>query len=347
MKLLVFFTLLTKAFSDIVFSISAQPFSFQCVNNKLSIFGLNMFIKGSVNNIPFALPMDELGLPTINMDWFVNGNSASQLSVLNSFNIDNSITSQNRWSFQLKDDQPNIGAGTVQLGPCVQGTTYSITASFSSTSFITGVGFPALNLPPASGVPVIVNNLSPQNIPGNPAATTQITTQVTTNLRTTIPTTPPLTTKTVSSIIFSISAQLFNYQCVNNKLSIFGLNMFVKGSINGIPFNLPMIELGLPIIDMVWFVNKNPASLSVLNIFNVDNSQISQNKWTFMLKDDQGNIGAGTIQLGPCVKGVTYVISAAFSSNSFITGVGVPALNLPPATGVPVIVNNLAPQNRQ
>ena len=346
MKLPVLFTLLTKALSQIVFTFTAQPFSGQCVNNKLSIFGLNLFIKGSVNGISFVQPMGELGLPIVNMDWFVNGNPANQLAVMQNFNVDGSTTSGNRWSFQLKDDQPNIGAGIITLGPCVQGTMSSVTASFSTTSFIVGVGFPSLNLPPASGVPSIVNNLSPQNIPGGTTAIPQVITSSVIPLPTTTtllrPTTlvPPLPTTT--GIVFTISSVRLNKQCVNGKLSVFGLNMSVKGSVNGVVFNLPMGEIGLPIINMNWFVNGNPANqLVVLQSFNVGGSTTNQNTWTFQLQNDQPTIGAGTITLGPCVQGTIYTITVSLATTSFIVGVGVPQSGIPPASGVPVIVNNL------
>ena len=161
MKLFILFGLITNVLSNIIFSFSAQPFSNQCVNNKLSIFGLNMFIKGNINGIPFNLPMAELGLPVINMNWFVNGIPANQLMVMQNFNVNNSMTSGNIWTFQLKNDQSNIGAGTITLGTCNQGIIYSITVSFSTTSFISGIGIPTLGIPPVSGIPVIINNLIP------------------------------------------------------------------------------------------------------------------------------------------------------------------------------------------
>ena len=157
MKLFLLSSLVTSVLSNIIFAFSAQPFNIQCVNNKLSIFGLNMFVKGTVNGIPFNLPMGEIGLPVINMNWFVNGNPANQLTVMQNFNIDNSIISGNIWTFQLKDDQSNIGAGTITLGSCIPGVTYSITTSFSTTSFISGVGVPSIGIPVASGIPIIVN----------------------------------------------------------------------------------------------------------------------------------------------------------------------------------------------
>ena len=326
MKISILFGIITQAFSQIIFSISSQPFNTQCINNKLSIFGLNMFIKGSVNGVNFNLPMGEIGLPIINMDWFVNGNAVNQLTVMQIFNVDNSMTSGNRWSFQLKDDQPNIGAGIITLGQCVKGTPQTITVSFSTTSFLVGAGFPSLNLPPASGVANIINNLDPRNI--NNGFTT---TPTNTFLRTT---TAPTTTK-LSNIMFSISGQPMVLQCVNNKLSIFGFNMFVKGSVNNVPFNLPMAEIGLPTINMEWFVNGNIALLTLSSIFNVDNSSVVGNIWSFQLKDDQGNIGAGVIQLGSCVQGIVQKVTVKFSSTSFLVG-----------SGAPTIVNNLAPQNR-
>ena len=330
MKRFTFFTLFTTVLSQITFTFTSLPLNMQCVNNKLSVFGLNMFVKGSINGIPFSLPMGELGLPVINMDWFVNGNPTNQLAILQSFNVDGSITNGNRWTFQLKDDQPNIGAGTITLGPCNQGAVPIVTATLSTTSFIVGVGFPSLNLPPASGVPTIINNL-------NFGANTQ---PATTFLRTTTTISTLSTITPTPTIIFTISSTPFNKQCVNNKLSVFGLNMFVKGSVNGVPFNLPMSEIGLPIINMNWFVNGNPANqLVVARPFNIDGTTTSNNIWTFQLQNDQSTIGAGTITLGPCIQGTVYTITVSFSTKSFIVGVGVPGLKIPPASGIPVIIN--------
>ena len=334
-------TLISKTISQIVFTFTAQPFGNQCVNNQISIFGLNMFVKGSVNGVQFSLPMEELGLPVINMDWFVNGNPANQLVVLQNFNVDGSMTIGNRWIYQLKDNQPNIGAGIITLGPCQPQA--RVTASFSTTSFIVGVGFPSLNLPAASGVPIVINNFAPQN---NNAVITTTTLPVitTTTLPVITTTTSFLRSTSPSSIIFTITSTRFNKQCVNNKLSVFGLNMFIKGSVNGIPFNLPMAEIGLPVINMNWFVNGNPANLlTVLQTFNIDGSVTNGNMWTFQLKNDQPTIGAGTITLGPCTQANlgTMIITASFSSTSFIVGVGVPGLRIPPASGVPMIMNNL------
>ena len=195
MKLYIYFSLITQALSSIIFTISSTPFQYQCVNNVLSIFGTNMFIKGNVNGVQFALPMEEIGLPIINMDWFVNG-VPTPVNIIGSFNVNNIQTSQNRWSFQLQDDQPNIGAGTIQLGPCIQNTIYSITADFTSDSFISGVGVPELNIPPASGIPLIINNLAPENI-YTPGQTTPATTTPTPSTTTPTPstTTPATTTK--------------------------------------------------------------------------------------------------------------------------------------------------------
>jgi hypothetical protein len=351
MKLSLLLTLVSQALSQIIFTFSSPPFGNQCVNNLLSIFGLNMSVKGSINGISFNLPMGELGLPIINMDWFVNGIPANQLAVAQNFNVGGSTTSGNRWSFQLQDDQPNIGAGIITLGPCVQGTTSTVTASFSTTTFIVGVGFPSLNLPAAIGIPTIINNLAPQNIQGG-GITQPTTTFLRTTLPTSLPTSLPTTTlptttlptsSTLSKIIFTFTSVPLNKQCVNNKLSVFGLNMFVKGSVNGIPFNAPLSQIGLPVINMNWFFNGNAVNpIVVLQTFNVDGSMTSGNTWTFQLKNFQGNIGASVITLGSCVQGSTLpLITVTFSTTSFLTGTGVPNQGIPSASGIPTIVNNL------
>ena len=351
MRLSLFFTIIPQIMSQIIFNISAAPFSSQCVNNMISVFGLNLFIKGSINGIPFSLPMGELGLPVIDMDWFVNGTPANQLMVQQSFNVDGSVTNGNRWSYQLRDDQPNIGAGIITLGPCVMPPPPQprITVSFSTTSFINGVGFPSLNLPPASGIPIIINNLAPQNNNVIPTTLSSTSSTATSSTATTIlPTTTTTTTTTMlrkNQIIFTFSSTRFNKQCVNNKLSVFGLNMFIRGSVNGVAFTMPMTEIGLPIMNMNWFVNGSPANpLVVLQTFNVDGSTINGgNTWTFQLKNDQPTIGAGTITLGPCIQRGIYTITVTLSTNSFINGLGVPNLGIPIASGVPVIVNNITP----
>jgi len=277
------------------------------------------------------------------MDWFVNGLPANQLAVAQNFNVGGSTTSGNRWSFQLQDDQPNIGAGIITLGPCVQGTTSTVTASFLTTTFIVGVGFPSLNLPAASGIPTIINNLAPQNIQGGGGITQPTTTFLRTTLPTSLPTTSLPTSSALSKIIFIFTSVPLNKQCVNNKVSVFGLNMFVKGSVNGIPFNAPLSQIGLPIINMNWFLNGNAVNpIVVLQTFNVDGSMTSGNTWTFQLKNFQGNIGASTITLGSCVQGSTLpLITVTFSTTSFLTGTGVPNQGIPPVSGIPTIVNNL------
>ena len=195
MKLPIFLTFVSRALASIVFTISSQPFQPQCVNNQLTLFGLNMNVQVSIDGGPLNQPMAETGLPDINMYYFINGQPIQQVNVLNSFNIANSNTQQNIWTFTLLDDQPNIG-GSIQLAQCVQGMTYAITASFSSNTFINGVGFPSLNIPAASGIPTIINNLSPQNTPG---ATITTTIPTATKTTTTIPTMIPTTTKTTKT----------------------------------------------------------------------------------------------------------------------------------------------------
>ena len=127
----------------------------------LTVFGLNMFVKGDVNCILFNQPMIEIGLPIINMSWFVNNIPVNQLLVFQSFNIDNSITSTNTWTFKLKNFQSNIGASTIRLGPCIQGNNYKISIILSTTSFINGVGVPNLGIPAAIGIPILINNIVP------------------------------------------------------------------------------------------------------------------------------------------------------------------------------------------
>ena len=198
MRLYIFLNLIPNVLCNIVFTISSTIFDYQCVNNNLSIFGLNMFIKGNVNDVQFDLPMSEIGLPDINMDWFVDGKNINQVIILNPFNIDNSQTLKNRWSFTLKDDQPNIGAGIIQLGPCNSDTTYFITSNFICNSFIVGMGVPSIGILPESGIPLIINNLDPSNIQYTVKPTTS-TQPTTTSTQPTTTSTQPTTTSTQTS----------------------------------------------------------------------------------------------------------------------------------------------------
>ena len=187
---------------SIVFSISSQPFNSQCNGNILNLYGLTMQVLCSVNGNTFRMPAAETGLPVIDMSWYVNGSPVNVTS-LNTFNIDPVSYSGNVWSFGLLDDQPSVG-GTVQLGNCVQGQKYSIQASFSTNSFITGMGIPQLNIPAVSGIPTIQNNLLPENIYTNHVTTTSTTTLSPT---TTSTTTLSTTTKTTSTTTLSRSTK--------------------------------------------------------------------------------------------------------------------------------------------
>jgi hypothetical protein len=182
---------------SIVFSISSQPFNYQCNENILNLDGLRMEVLCSVNKNSFRIPASETGLPVIDMSWYVNGNPTN-LTSFNTFNIEPVTYSGNVWSFGLLDAQHSIG-GTVQLGNCVQGQQYSIQASFSTNSFIIGTGIPQFNIPAVNGVPIIQNNLSPINLYTNQLTTLRKTTTLSPSTKFTSTTTLSPSTKSTST----------------------------------------------------------------------------------------------------------------------------------------------------
>jgi hypothetical protein len=149
----------TPNIGTINFTVSSLPFQSQCLNDTIFLY-FDMDIRVSVDGLPSQSPMQETGLPIIDMNWFLN-NQPVPITVLFTYNVDNSLFENNVWSFQLRDDQPTIG-GTVSLGTCVVNQ-QNITASFSSKTFIEGQGFSDLGIPVVSGYPIITNNLSPYN----------------------------------------------------------------------------------------------------------------------------------------------------------------------------------------
>ena len=169
---------------SIVFSISSQPFNYQCNENILNLDELRMEVLCSVNKNSFIIPACETGLPIIDMSWYVNGNPVNVTS-FNTFNIEPVTYSGNVLSFGLLDAQHSIG-GTVQLGNCVQGQQYSIQASFSTNSFIIGTGIPEFNIPAVNGVPIIQNNLSPINVYTNQLTTLRKTTTLSPSTKSTL-----------------------------------------------------------------------------------------------------------------------------------------------------------------
>eukprot|EP00475_Leptophrys_vorax_P010329 TRINITY_DN1694_c0_g1_i1.p1 TRINITY_DN1694_c0_g1~~TRINITY_DN1694_c0_g1_i1.p1 ORF type:complete len:213 (-),score=41.50 TRINITY_DN1694_c0_g1_i1:34-672(-) len=137
-----------------------------------------MTIQVFVNGSGPAIPMAETGLPTIQMHWFINGSSAITATITGAFNVANPGSSGNVITFDLMDDQPNVG-GTIAVGTCAQTDTQpSITVFLKSDTFIVGQG--TATLPAVSAVPQIVNGFNAANVAatstgGGAAATTTTT----------------------------------------------------------------------------------------------------------------------------------------------------------------------------
>jgi hypothetical protein len=165
--LTVFLLLSTAAFAqtgNITYVISTSGVQFQCSNGAWTDFGLSMTVQGYFNGVGPSQPMAETGLPTIKMSWFING-AAATATLTSSFNVANPASSGNTVSFDLMDDQPNIG-GTFAVGTCTNGQTQpAITVAISSSTFINGVGI-SPNIPAVSGVPHIVNAFPAANNAG-------------------------------------------------------------------------------------------------------------------------------------------------------------------------------------
>ena len=202
---------------------SSPPFIPQCINNIATVY-INLNVQTSVDGLQILQPMQETGLPTIEMFWFVNNQIAS-LSVIDTFNVNSNNVYNNVWSFQLEDDEPDIGGG-FQLGACNLDN-FQVSAYFHTESFVIGTGVPINGIPAVSAVPSIVNNLSPENIAPSKAlptttlpitssvTTSQTTSSITTLYRTTtkktLKTTSPVTTLTITSSVERKHSSSFSF----------------------------------------------------------------------------------------------------------------------------------------
>jgi endoglucanase len=233
------------------------------------------------------------------------------------------------------------------------------------------VGMAAAAVVYSGGGQAITTTVAPTNAPTNSPssastsaptqASTQAPTQAPTQASTQAPTSAPTqsTGTTTGTIVITVSASsAFSPQCNNGVWALFGQGLFLSVTVtqNGQSFtNQPMAETiqdsvtgNFAVINMAWFINGQAAPVSVSNTFNVGSSTTSGNVWSFALEDDQPNIG-GTIMLGSCTQGATAPsITASFSCNTFINGVGTIAEgqgNIPAVSALPTVVNGLNAAN--
>ena len=156
-----------------------------------------------------------------------------------------------------------------------------------------------------------------------------------------------------------ISNNIFDFKLFTKKnyifRTLFGLTMGVSVTVtkNGQSVtNMPMAETiqdsitgNFAEIKMAWKVNGVDTPVdSVKNTFNIQTMNVNGNVWAFALQDDQPSIG-GTVVLSSCAQGQTAPqITASFSCNTFINGVG--NGNIPAVSALPTVVNNLASANK-
>jgi hypothetical protein len=180
---------------------NANPITFQCSNGRWTAFGLTITVQVYVNGVGPLNPMTETGLPTIQMQWFKNGNAVSSF-LLNPFNVGNPTNGTNvtAITYSLLNDQGSIG-GTFQVGMCLTTQTQPpITVNINTNTFVTGTGVagntPAV--PAVSGVPFIVNNFNAANNAGGTLTATAAPTTAPTAAPTTAPTVAPTTAPTAA-----------------------------------------------------------------------------------------------------------------------------------------------------
>jgi hypothetical protein len=102
---------------------NTQPLQFTCTNGAWTINNLVMQVQTNFNNEGFMTPSTTTGLPTINMNWYVNAAAATTLTVTGAQGVNNAKTVQpNTFQFQLMDDVMQITA-TFAVGTCTTGQT--------------------------------------------------------------------------------------------------------------------------------------------------------------------------------------------------------------------------------
>ncbi|KAJ3351896.1 hypothetical protein HDU83_008529 [Entophlyctis luteolus] len=124
------------------------------------------------------------------------------------------------------------------------------------------------------------------------------------------------------------------------------VNLQASINVNNIHDYQPMAETGLPTVTGTFAVNGAPATVSVLNSFNVQSASASGSNWIFQLQDDGPHPG-GQFSLGSCTAGTTPDIKISFSSGPITDAAGLPngADGGPPVPAVngPVTVVNALP----
>ncbi|KAJ3328643.1 hypothetical protein HDU76_009558 [Blyttiomyces sp. JEL0837] len=113
----------------------------QCNNGALTAT-INLLASININNIHAYQPMAELGLPTIAMSFFLNG-QPGKVTVQNTFNVGTNSATGNTWTFAINDDGPHPG-GQLTLGMCTPGAPLpAVTVSFANVGGpVTVAGLP-------------------------------------------------------------------------------------------------------------------------------------------------------------------------------------------------------------
>jgi len=148
------------------------------------------------------------------------------------------------------------------------------------------------------------------------------------------------------NITFVIGTGGLFFQCTNGQWTDFGMTTTVKVFIDGTGPHQPMMETGLPTIQMSWFINGAEAYATLTNSFGVGNVTCSKNVISFNLLDNEPIIG-GNLAVGSCNQEQIQpqpVITVSLTSNTFINGQGFPPI-IPAASGVPHIVNEFPAAN--
>jgi len=173
----------------------------QCHNGILSST-INLQASINVNNIHAYQPMAEIGLPTVTMSVFVNGQPGNVMAQ-NTFNVASSMTNGNQWIFGIQDDGPHPG-GQFTLGPCTGNTIPQVQVSFTATPVTNAQGLPngadgGPPVPAVNGPVTVMNALLPQFVAGGAAAVAP--TPIVTSVPATTTTAAALAPATVTSVI--------------------------------------------------------------------------------------------------------------------------------------------------